>query len=48
MIVIDREGQVRLFNKSAERIIGYKNAIGKYILEVIPIVSCFVLYVRNK
>ena len=24
MIVIDREGQVRLFNKSAERIIGYK------------------------
>ncbi|CAM3904316.1 sigma 54-interacting transcriptional regulator [Bacillus paramycoides] len=38
MIVIDREGQVRLFNKSAERIIGYKKeeAIGKYILEVIP------------
>ncbi|MDA2729379.1 sigma-54-dependent Fis family transcriptional regulator [Bacillus cereus] len=38
MIVIDREGQVRLFNKSAERIIGYKkeDAIGKYILEVIP------------
>ena len=24
MIVIDQEGQVRLFNKSAERIIGYK------------------------
>ena len=24
MIVIDKEGQVRLFNKSAERIIGYK------------------------
>ncbi|MFB5250044.1 sigma 54-interacting transcriptional regulator [Bacillus cereus] len=38
MIVIDQEGQVRLFNKSAERIIGYKKeeAIGKYILEVIP------------
>ncbi|QIW17260.1 sigma-54 interaction domain-containing protein [Bacillus thuringiensis] len=38
MIVIDREGQVRLFNKSAERIIGYKkeDAVGKYILEVIP------------
>lgn len=38
MIVIDKEGQVRLFNKSAERIIGYKKeeAIGKYILEVIP------------
>ncbi|MGE7631449.1 sigma 54-interacting transcriptional regulator [Bacillus paramycoides] len=38
MIVIDREGQVRLFNKSAERIIGYKKeeAVGKYILEVIP------------
>ncbi|PEV86125.1 MULTISPECIES: sigma-54 interaction domain-containing protein [Bacillus cereus group] len=38
MIVIDREGQVRLFNKSAERIIEYKKeeAIGKYILEVIP------------
>ncbi|MGH0939823.1 sigma 54-interacting transcriptional regulator [Bacillus mycoides] len=38
MIVIDQEGQVRLFNKSAERITGYKKeeAIGKYILEVIP------------
>ncbi|RAN83745.1 sigma-54-dependent Fis family transcriptional regulator [Bacillus sp. SRB_331] len=38
MIVIDQEGQVRLFNKSAERIIGYKKeeVIGKYILEVIP------------
>ncbi|OQR58335.1 sigma-54-dependent Fis family transcriptional regulator [Bacillus sp. CDB3] len=38
MIVIDREGKVRLFNKSAERIIGYKKeeAVGKYILEVIP------------
>ncbi|WP_002145826.1 sigma-54 interaction domain-containing protein [Bacillus cereus] len=38
MVVIDQEGQVRLFNKSAERIIGYKKeeAIGKYILEVIP------------
>ncbi|HDR6308630.1 TPA: sigma-54-dependent transcriptional regulator [Bacillus cereus] len=38
MIVIDRDGQVRLFNKSAERIIGYKkeDAVGKYILEVIP------------
>ncbi|EJQ48867.1 PAS domain S-box protein [Bacillus mycoides] len=38
MIVINQEGQVRLFNKSAERIIGYKKeeAIGKYILEVIP------------
>ncbi|MED1566127.1 sigma 54-interacting transcriptional regulator [Bacillus paramycoides] len=38
MIVIDREGQVRLFNKSAERIVGYKKeeAVGKYILEVIP------------
>ena len=38
MIVIDQEGQVRLFNKSAERIIGYKkeDAVGKYILEVIP------------
>ena len=37
MIVMSR-GQVRLFNKSAERIIGYKKeeAIGKYILEVIP------------
>lgn len=38
MIVIGQEGQVRLFNKSAERITGYKKeeAIGKYILEVIP------------
>ncbi|MFK4331329.1 PAS domain S-box-containing protein [Bacillus sp. RC240] len=38
MIVIDQEGQVRLFNKSAERITGYKKeeAIGRYILEVIP------------
>ncbi|MDM5189876.1 sigma 54-interacting transcriptional regulator [Bacillus sp. DX4.1] len=38
MIVIDQEGHVRLFNKSAERMTGYKNeeVIGKYILEVIP------------
>ncbi|WP_212934766.1 sigma-54 interaction domain-containing protein [Bacillus hominis] len=38
MIVINREGQVSLFNKSAERIIGYKkeDAIGKHILDVIP------------
>lgn len=38
MIVIDSEGYVKLFNKSAERITGYKTgeAVGKYILEVIP------------
>ena len=38
MIVIDSEGYVKLFNKSAERITGYKakEATGKYILEVIP------------
>nr|WP_277818436.1 sigma-54-dependent Fis family transcriptional regulator [Bacillus sp. TL12] len=38
MIVIDAEGYIKLFNKSAERIIGYKtgDAVGKYILEVIP------------
>ncbi|PFE05648.1 sigma-54-dependent Fis family transcriptional regulator [Bacillus cereus] len=38
MIVIDSEGYVKLFNKSAERITGYKSgeAIGKYIFEVIP------------
>lgn len=49
MIVIDREGQVRLFNKSAERIIGYKKeeAIGKYILEVIP-TSKLLRVVRTK
>lgn len=38
MIVIDSEGYVKLFNKSAERITGYKaeEAVGKYIFEVIP------------
>ncbi|MBO1627949.1 sigma 54-interacting transcriptional regulator [Bacillus arachidis] len=38
MIVIDSEGYVKLFNKSAERITGYKSgeAVGKYIFEVIP------------
>ncbi|PFK45973.1 sigma-54-dependent Fis family transcriptional regulator [Bacillus cereus] len=38
MIVIDSEGYVKLFNKSAERITGYKaeGAVGKYIFEVIP------------
>ncbi|WP_459499535.1 sigma-54 interaction domain-containing protein [Bacillus sp. C1] len=38
MIVIDPEGYVKLFNKSAERITGYKakEAAGKYIFEVIP------------
>jgi len=38
MIVINSEGYVKLFNKSAERITGYKSgeAVGKYIFEVIP------------
>ena len=38
MIVVDKEGQVLLFNKSAERMTGYKReeVVDKYILEVIP------------
>jgi PAS domain S-box-containing protein len=38
MIVVDRNGYIVLFNKSAEKMIGYKKeeVIGKYILEVIP------------
>ena len=37
MIVIDREGQVRLFNKVQSVLSDIKEeAIGKYILEVIP------------
>ncbi|WP_242218908.1 sigma-54-dependent Fis family transcriptional regulator [Bacillus cereus group sp. BfR-BA-01380] len=38
MIVVDKEGYVLLFNKSAERMTGYKSAevVNKYILEVIP------------
>ena len=49
MIVIDSEGYVKLFNKSAERITGYKakGAVGKYILEVIP-TSKLLRIVRTK
>ncbi len=49
MIVIDAEGYIKLFNKSAERIIGYKtgDAVGKYILEVIP-TSKLLRIVRTK
>ncbi|MFD0767920.1 sigma 54-interacting transcriptional regulator [Bacillus sp. CGMCC 1.60114] len=38
MIVVDKDGNVLLFNKSAERMIGYKSedVVNKYILEVIP------------
>ncbi|WP_369902689.1 sigma 54-interacting transcriptional regulator [Bacillus manliponensis] len=38
MIVIDKEGTILLFNKSAQRMTGYKKevVIGRYILEVIP------------
>lgn len=38
MIVVDKDGKILLFNKSAERVTGYKKeaVIGKYILEVIP------------
>ena len=38
MIVVDKEGHVLLFNKSAERMTGYKReeVVNKYILEVIP------------
>lgn len=38
MIVVNKEGKILLFNKSAERVVGYKkeSVIGKYILEVIP------------
>ncbi|WP_020061559.1 sigma-54 interaction domain-containing protein [Bacillus sp. 123MFChir2] len=38
MIVVDQEGHVLLFNKSAERMTGYKKeeVVNKYILEVIP------------
>lgn len=38
MIVVDQEGHVLLFNKSAERMTGYKReeVVNKYILEVIP------------
>ncbi|SFI50659.1 MULTISPECIES: sigma-54-dependent Fis family transcriptional regulator [unclassified Bacillus (in: firmicutes)] len=38
MIVVDKEGHVLLFNKSAERMTGYKReeVVDKYILEVIP------------
>lgn len=38
MIVVSKEGKILLFNKSAERVVGYKkeSVIGKYILEVIP------------
>ncbi|MEH6891309.1 sigma 54-interacting transcriptional regulator [Bacillus sp. JJ864] len=38
MIVVDQEGYVLLFNKSAERMTGYKReeVVNKYILEVIP------------
>ncbi|MFX3625147.1 MAG: sigma 54-interacting transcriptional regulator [Ectobacillus sp.] len=38
MIVVDQSGRIAFFNKSAEKIIGYKKeeVIGKYILEVIP------------
>lgn len=38
MIVVDQDGHVLLFNKSAERMTGYKReeVVNKYILEVIP------------
>ena len=38
MIVVNKDGNVLLFNKSAERMIGYKSedVVNKYILEVIP------------
>jgi PAS domain S-box-containing protein len=38
MVVIDRKGTVILFNRRAEEMMGVKreNAIGKYVLEVIP------------
>ncbi|KEK26099.1 sigma-54 interaction domain-containing protein [Bacillus gaemokensis] len=49
MIVVDEKGNIRLFNKSAERMTGYKTgeAIGKYILEVIP-TSKLLRIVRTK
>lgn len=38
MIVVDKEGHILLFNKSAERMTGYKReeVVHKYVLEVIP------------
>ena len=38
MIVVDKEGHILLFNKSAERMTGYKRGevVHKYVLQVIP------------
>ncbi|MFJ8527799.1 sigma 54-interacting transcriptional regulator [Bacillus sp. NPDC094106] len=49
MIVVDKDGTIKLFNKSAARMTGYKTgeAIGKYILEVIP-TSKLLRIVRTK
>ncbi|MGG0187039.1 sigma 54-interacting transcriptional regulator [Bacillus rhizoplanae] len=49
MIVINKDGNVLLFNKSAERMIGYKSedVVNKYILEVIP-TSKLLRIVRTK
>ncbi|PGZ96425.1 sigma-54-dependent Fis family transcriptional regulator [Bacillus pseudomycoides] len=49
MIVVNKDGNVLLFNKSAERMIGYKSedVVNKYILEVIP-TSKLLRIVRTK